>query len=187
LPQELMWASVASRSGPRTSAFLQPKVSNQEAPPAAEGRCSSSSNSAERPQIDARLPCTFERPVYVVDPSVITGDRAAVPDPLLPLSFTLPTAASATADVWSRLRKGHVRTYAVLNKYRRMRTYEVTAAKRRPTPTCHIRISSCIQIACLCGPPNNLHPPRPPTDVASSSRVSCRSLTLGNARPEKMG
>jgi len=38
VPQELMWASVASRSGPRRSAFLQPKFSNQEARPAAEGR-----------------------------------------------------------------------------------------------------------------------------------------------------
>ena len=49
--------------------------------------CSSSSDSTERPLIDAQLPSTCERPEYVVDPSVITGNRAAVPDPFLPLDL----------------------------------------------------------------------------------------------------
>lgn len=50
--------------------------------------CSSSSNSTERPLMDAQLPFTCERPVYIVDPSLITGDRAAVPDPEQPLLGT---------------------------------------------------------------------------------------------------
>jgi hypothetical protein len=57
------------------------------APPnAGKVDCSSSSDSTERLLIDAQLPCTCERPVYVVDPSVITGDRAAVPDPQPPFA-----------------------------------------------------------------------------------------------------
>jgi hypothetical protein len=57
--------------------------------------CSSSSDSTERPLIDAQLPSTCERPVYIVDPSLITGDRAAVPEPV---------AASRALD------SGHSRT-----------------------------------------------------------------------------
>jgi hypothetical protein len=44
--------------------------------------CSSSSDSTERPLIGAQRPYTCERRVYIVDRSLITGNRAAVPDPL---------------------------------------------------------------------------------------------------------
>ena len=45
----------------------------------------------------AQLPSTCERPVYVVDPSVINGDRAAVPDPLQPLRLTETGHSTAIA------------------------------------------------------------------------------------------
>ena len=62
-------------------------------------------NSSERTLIDAPLPCNSERPLYIVDPSVITGDRPAVPDAERPvarsgsgLSRTMPNGYERTDE-----------------------------------------------------------------------------------------